>query len=116
MIARLQRLFSLSALKELKSLSEKNSQKSYEEFYKNHQEFIKNFSEHIYCMPKKITPAQKERAEMLSDEIIKLSPIHFRILIFLLQELKTKGFNYKPFTRYAKEANKEEQEQNRCSW
>lgn len=98
MIAKSFRRFSLLAsLKDLEKASEKEFSLTSQSFITSYTQFIQKNSEDIYCNSTKLTPSQAGRAEIISEEIIKLSPIQFRVLFYLIQDIDNRNFNYKPY-------------------
>ena len=92
----------IDSLRELKSLSDKNFEKTSKEFISSYKSFVDSNSEDIYCYTSKLTPSQSKRSEMLAEEITKLSPIQFRAFFYLVNESQKRNFIYKPFDKEKK--------------
>ncbi|OMJ66966.1 hypothetical protein SteCoe_36017 [Stentor coeruleus] len=97
MMIRLTRgLSSITQLKELSALAEKEFTKKTKDFISAYEKYIEKNSEDIYCYSLKITPSQQERADMVANEILSLSPLHFRALVYLSKDSEKRNFNYQP--------------------
>ena len=98
MLTKSHRAFSLLAsLRELKQLSEKDFEKNSQAFMTSYKKFIEKNPEDIYCISTKLTQSQTERADMLAEEIVRLSSSQSRVLFFLIQDTGKRNFLYKPY-------------------
>lgn len=87
---------SVTQLKELSALAEKEFTKKTKDFISAYEQYIEKNSEDIYCYSLKITPSQQERADMVVNEMLSLSPLHFRALMYLSNDSEKRNFNYQP--------------------
>ena len=98
MIRKTLRSFSLiESLQEIRNSAIKHDEKKFKDFKSTYEEFLQKNLEDIYCYSKKVTPSQIQRADLISEEIVKLSTSQNRALTYLLNDMENRNFNYRPY-------------------
>ncbi|CAG9314579.1 unnamed protein product [Blepharisma stoltei] len=86
----------LAALKELPQLQEQENIKRLSAFKEKYDKFVESQKKEIYYAGRELTEAQKERVNMVVDEIFQLSPLESRALQYVWRDKTKRTFNFKP--------------------